>query len=214
MATSEEEDRPAPDATRPSLLLRIRDRTDVEAWRAFAEAYTPLVYEYCRRRGLQSSDVSDVTQEVMIQVCRSIRDFSYQPERGRFRDWLGSVVRSKILRFYRGDGRAGKGRGGDLEPGDLMQAIAAASADTLWNESFQARVLEVALGRARPHFADSTWTAFERSWLQGRPASEVAQEIGVPIEKVYVARSRVLKKLQEEVATLAEDFPLLLAPPR
>ena len=90
---------PVPNATRPSLLLRLRDPGDDDAWRTFVETYSPLVCAYCRRRGLQDSDVADVTQEVMTQVLRSITAFTYQPDRGRFRDWLGAITRTKLLRF-------------------------------------------------------------------------------------------------------------------
>ena len=102
MLTPDQDGPPAPDTTRPSLLLRLRNPRDDEAWRVFVETYTPLVYGYCRRRGLQASDVSDVTQEVMVQVSHSIRDFSYQPERGRFRDWLGTLTRTKLIGFLPG----------------------------------------------------------------------------------------------------------------
>jgi RNA polymerase sigma factor (sigma-70 family) len=195
--------------TRPSLLLRLRDPGDSEAWRVFVETYTPLVYAYCRRRGLQDSDVSDVTQEVMSQVLRSIGGFLYQPERGRFRDWLGTVTRTKILRFLRRDARAGKA--GDATAEELLRQIEDPESDTLWAEAFQSRLLDVALRRARPDFEESTWALFERAWVGGEPAPVVAREMRVPVEAVYVAKSRVLKRLRIEVETLAEDYPLLLS---
>ena len=200
---------PAANATRPSLLLRLRDSSDSEAWRTFVETYTPLVYAYCRRRGLQASDVADLTQEVMTQVMRSIASFSYQPDRGRFRDWLGAVTRSKILQFLRRDARAGKDAGAMAE--ELMREVEVPESDTLWTEGFQARVLEVALVRCRPDFEETTWRLFERLWVDGESARTVAEELDVPLGSVYVAKSRVLKRLREEVTTLAEDHPLLLA---
>lgn len=195
-------------ATRPSLLLRLRNPRDADAWSMFVETYTPLVYAYCRRRGLQASDVADVTQEVMAQVLRSISGFSYDPERGRFRDWLGAITRTKILRFLSRDGRAGKG--GNAVAEELLRQVADPESDTLWTEGFQARVLEVAMGRARPDFEEATWAIFERSWVGGRTAQEVSQELEVPVESVYVAKSRVLKRLRAEVVILAEDCPILL----
>lgn len=209
MVTSSENPPPGDHATRPSLLLRMRDPADAEAWRVFVETYTPMIFAYCRRRGLQTSDVSDITQEVMTQVSRSIRDFCYEPDRGRFRDWLGTVTRTKILGFLRKDARAGKGGGGDTAD-VLSQHLSAPETDTLWTEGFQARVLEVALARARPAFEDATWHAFERSWIHGQSASIVAEALSLPIDAVYVAKSRVLKRLREEVAMLAEDSPLLM----
>jgi RNA polymerase sigma factor (sigma-70 family) len=204
------EDGAGPNATRPSLLLRLRDPKDDEAWRTFVETYTPLVYAYCRRRGLQDSDVADVTQEVMAQVMRSIADFSYQAERGRFRDWLGTVTRTKILRFLAKDARAGKA--GDAASAELAQQVEDPESDTLWTEAFQTRVLEVAMQRSRPDFEEATWKMFERSWMNDEAAPTVALELSVPVESVYVARSRVLKRLRAEVVTLAEDYPLLLVP--
>lgn len=201
---------PAEDLTRPSLLLRLRDSGDAEAWRLFLEAYTPLVYAYCRRRRLQPADIADVTQEVMAQVMRSIVAFSYQRDRGRFRDWLGTVTRTKLLRFLRADARAGKGSGAEVD--ELARQAADPGSDTLWNEQFQARVLEVALERTRTVFEEATWKAFERNWKDRRPAPEVAEELGVPVESIYVAKSRVLKRLRAEVDALTEDFPLLEGP--
>jgi RNA polymerase sigma factor (sigma-70 family) len=197
------------DATRPSLLLRLRDPKDAEAWRIFVETYTPLVYAYCRRRGIQDSDVADVTQEVMAQVMRSISDFSYQAERGRFRDWLGTITRTKLLRFLSKNARPGKA--GDAATAELLSQVEVPESDTLWTEGFHARLLEVAMQRSRSEFEETTWRIFECAWLLGRTAGQVAQDLAVPIESVYVAKSRVLKRLRAEVASLAEDYPLLFA---
>jgi RNA polymerase sigma factor (sigma-70 family) len=80
-------------------LVRIRDATDEEAWRTFVAIYAPVVYGYARRQGLQDADAAELTQEVMIEVARAIRSFEYQPERGRFRDWLKTITRRRLLRF-------------------------------------------------------------------------------------------------------------------
>jgi RNA polymerase sigma-70 factor (ECF subfamily) len=111
------------------------------------------------------------------------------------------------VRFLSKDGRAGKG--GNAAAEELLRQVADPESDTLWTEAFQARVLEVAIQRSRPDFEEATWTIFEHSWVQGRTAQEVARELDVPIESVYVAKSRVLKRLRGEVVTLAEDCPVL-----
>jgi RNA polymerase sigma-70 factor (ECF subfamily) len=186
--------------TPPSLLLRIRDAQDVESWQTFVDAYAPLVYRYVRRSGLQDADAADVTQDVLAKVARAIRNFEYQPQRGRFRDWLGAVTRSQLARFH---ARLGK----DVKPAgeEQLETVAGPSADAEWGDQFNARILEVALERVRPSFEPSTWQAFEQSWLRERPADEVAAELGLPVAKIYVARSRVLKRLREEVLLLADE---------
>jgi RNA polymerase sigma-70 factor (ECF subfamily) len=191
--------------TRPSLLLRIRDPRDAEAWLTFVDVYGRLVYRHCRSLGLRHEDAENVTQEVFAQVSRSIRGFEYSPELGRFRDWLGTVARNEANRLLKKEARAVRG-GAD---GQALDGVAARAEDTAWAEAFNAHVLEVALARSRPHFEEQTWRAFELVWLEKRPASQVARELDVPIDRVYVAKSRVLEQLEQEVRELAEDSVLL-----
>jgi len=193
--------------TRPSLLVRIRDPQDAESWRAFVELYTPPVLRYCRLRGLQDADAADVTQEVMAQVARSMRSFQYSPERGRFRDWLGTIARRKVNRHLtkKNLGTAGAGGGLVLEALDNPRAV---EADVEWSAEFNAQILRAALDRVRPLFGTATWAAFASVWLENRSAAETASALGVTLEAVYVAKSKVLKRLEQEVLELAEDIPL------
>jgi len=192
--------------TRASLLLRLRDPRDAEAWRTFVDVYGPLVYSHCRRRGIDHNDAEDVTQKIFAQVMQSIRAFDYQPKVGRFRDWLGTIVRNDISRFFRKRGRDITSRTGD-EAAPLEQ-VAGRGEDTTWNEDFQAHVLRVGLARSQSHFEANTWRAFELVWLEHQAAADVARLLDRPIDFVYVAKSRVLKQLWKEVQELAEDAPL------
>src|SRR5579864_458583 len=90
--------------TRPSLLLQLRDPADLAAWRSFVGVYGPLVYGLCRRGGLRHEDAEDVTQEVFGRVAKAIRSFEYQPEVGRFRSWLGTLVRNEVNRLFQKKG--------------------------------------------------------------------------------------------------------------
>jgi RNA polymerase sigma-70 factor (ECF subfamily) len=191
--------------TPPSLLVRIRDARDAESWQTFVDLYAPLVYRYCRRRGLQEADAADVSQEVLLQVARSIRTFEYSPDRGRFRDWLGTVTRGKLVRWREKRDRAVNATGDGSA--DALAAAVAPEADTEWADAFNGHVLRAALERIRPHFEPATWRAFELEWLGNRPAAEVARELGMAVTAVYVAKSRVLKRLRDEVLLLAEDVP-------
>jgi RNA polymerase sigma-70 factor (ECF subfamily) len=201
-------DTPSTLHTRCSLLVRIRDAHDTASWQTFVELYGPLVYRWGRSKGLQEADAADATQEVMLQVAQSIRTFEYQPERGRFRDWLGTVARHKVERLLKKNGRAASGAGGDAA--DRLDQIRSPEADDEWTAAFNAHVLRMALDRIRPEFPPDVWRAFERRWLDNRSAEEVAAELGMTIQAVYVAKSRVLKRLEEEVRILAEDLPQLV----
>jgi RNA polymerase sigma factor (sigma-70 family) len=191
--------------TKPSLLVRLRDPLDAEAWRTFVALYAPLVYRYGRRRGLQDADAADQTQEVMSEVARAIRAFDYQPERGRFRDWLLTIARRRLTRFQAWRARHPVASSGS----ELPELTGDDEPDPDWNEAFNARVLRVALRRIRPHFEASSWRAFERVWLEHHGAAEVADALSMSIEAVYMAKSRILRRLEEEVENIAEHFSWL-----
>lgn len=196
------------DGTRPSLLLRLLDPQNVEAWQTFVEVYGPLVYGHARRRGLKHEDAEDVTQKVFTRVSAALGTFDYQPEIGRFRDWLGTIVRNEVNRFWKEDRGAVRGRGGE-ESDSLSEAIAPA-ADTVWTAEFNSHILQLALKRAQSRFEPATWRAFERVWIENAAAADVAREMLQPIDWVYVAKSRVLKQVWEEVQELAADTTLSL----
>ena len=194
-----------PNHTRPSLLLRVRDVGDVEAWRTFVTIYAPLTYQFSQRRGLQHADAADLTQEVLSEVARSMRSFEYDPARGRFRDWLLVVTRRVLYRFKARQARRREhgGQNGALESNEDDRA------DAEWNEAFNARVLRVALERIQSHFQSVTWSAFESVWIANRSAAETAEALSLRIEQVYVAKSRVLKRLCEEVEEITDDYSWL-----
>ena len=198
-------------ATKPSLLLRIRDTGDVSSWGDFAEVYGPIIRGYCQRRHLQEADASDIAQEVLAQVARSIGAFDYEPGRGRFRDWLGTITRNKIARFFEALDRSPRPAGGNQPSG--FEAIDPNGDDLEWTAEFHANILQTALARIRADFAATTWAAFQRVWCDDQPALDVAHELGQTIDSVYAAKSRVLRRLREEVLSLAEDLPLLAPRP-
>ena len=136
-------------------------------------------------------------------MARAIGSFEYQPVRGRFRDWLGAVTRNRIIRFL--EGRRDLTAAGD----DLAGLLEVPSEDPGWAAEFHARIPEAALARVRPGFEPTTWDAFARVWLRDRPAPEVARELGMTVDAVYAVKSRVLRRLREEVLMLAKDLPWL-----
>src|SRR5205807_2458924 len=87
--------------TRPSLLFRMRAPRDTKAWDDFALVYGPLVYGHARRRGLSHEDAEDVAQKVFARVSAAIQGFEYEREKGRFRDWLGLIVRNEVFRHWK-----------------------------------------------------------------------------------------------------------------
>jgi RNA polymerase sigma-70 factor (ECF subfamily) len=164
------------------------------------DIYGPVLYAWARRRGLQPHDAADVTQEVLIVVVGSIGRWRQDPERGRFRDWLWTVTRNKLLDFWRAEKRRARASTRP-EIQALLQQLRAASQELQrdWDESYLGEVLARALVQLRPEFSAKTWEAFERSVLHESPAKQVGSELGMSLNAVYIARSRVLSRMRAEL---------------
>jgi RNA polymerase sigma-70 factor (ECF subfamily) len=192
-----------PPSTRASLLVRLSDSADGAAWEEFVGIYGPLVFAAIRRRGFDHADAEDLAQRVFARVFRGLRTFEYAPGRGRFRDWLGAIVKHEAIREYRAKGR----KPAALLPPEELDAVTDEAADPEWADAFQAHLYVVALRRCRERFEARTWAVFEQVWLDGRPASEVAAAMGMSVDSVYVAKSRVLSALARMILDLSDDLP-------
>jgi RNA polymerase sigma-70 factor, ECF subfamily len=177
--------------------MRLRDHSDASAWSEFVQVYSPLIYDFCRTRELQASDAADVTQEVLLRVSKAIRQFEYDRSKGFFRDWLARIVLNEIRRLAKKQAHI------VTAPKELDEDSKALASS--WNEQFQQYIFSKALERSKLHFNEETWKMFELSWLDKLPAEQVAEKTGVGVERIYVARSRVLKRLRYEVAILVDD---------
>lgn len=189
--------------TDPSLLFRLRNPADAQAWEMFVSIYGPLIARYCRRRGLQEADSVDVSQNTLAKVMVGIRRFEHQAVPGGFRAWLGTVVRS-CLNDHFARSRQVSGAGGASEPQETAGTL-----DAEWTSQFHDHILRTAMDRCRGDFEPANWRAFERTWIDNQPAAEVARELNLAVADVYVAKSRVLRRLRKEVSILAEDLPHL-----
>jgi len=190
--------------TRSSLLVRIRDARDDEAWCEFVDVYAPLVYRFARLRGLQNADAADVTQDVLQTVARTINGFQYDPERGSFRGWLLSVARSRLCDLIAGQQRQAQGSGDTRTLGVLEQQPSGDDEENFLEREFRKCVFEWAAERVRNEFEDSTWQAFWQTNVEGRAIKQVAESLGMTVGAVYAARSRVLARLKAQVEQLEE----------
>lgn len=190
--------------TRPSLLVRIRDGADREAWRQFVELYAPLVYRFARRRGLQDADAADLTQEVLQAVARNSERIECEPGRGQFRAWLFTVARNKMLTFLKRSQRhpveSLNHVNGHAEP---LAPAADEQAD--WDQEYETRMFAWAAEKVRGQFQRTTWDAFWLTAVEGIPAREVAGRTGLTIGAVYIAKSRVLARLREQVRSVKDE---------
>jgi RNA polymerase sigma-70 factor (ECF subfamily) len=192
-------------ATRASLLLRIRDPRDKEAWRQFVQIYAPVVYGYARGRGLQDADAADLTQEVLRGVSAAAGRLNYDPQRGSFCAWLFTVAHHKLHDLLARQRRQGRGSG-DSGVQDLLEAQPARDEDrSLWDREYEQRLFRWAAEQVRDHFHDSTWQAFWQTAVEGQSGQEVARRLGISVAAVYLAKSRVMARLREQIRQLEGD---------
>lgn len=187
-------------ATRPSLLVRLRDPRDHDAWQEFFQVYSSVIYGYARRQGMQDADAADLMQDVLRRVAASADKLDYDPRRGTFRGWLFTVTRN---RFYDLIGRKRKqvqaAGGSDMVEQLNRQPAASDGAEAAWEQEYQQGILRWAMERVRGEFQETTWQAFLLTAMEGKGPQAVAEQLGTSPGSVYVAKSRVLARLRAEV---------------
>ncbi len=195
-------------ATQPSLLIRLGDKQDTVAWGQFVEVYAPLVYGFARKHGMQDADAADLTQEVMRAVAGAISRLEYDPRRGTFRSWLFTVVRNKFRNYL-----SNKTRKQMTSGGSSIQELLEAQPDRVdaleeqWDHEYDQRVFSWAVDRVKGSFTDNTWQAFWQVSVEGKNARDVARDVGISVGAVYIAKSRVLARLKEQIQLLqGEDL--------
>lgn len=192
--------------TRASLLIRLRDPEDRAAWQQFVELYGSLVYGFARQRGLQDADAADLTQEVFMSLAQAAGHWHYDAKQGSFRGWLYGIFRNKLAKLLQrrhaqpvGSGDSNAQRRLEEQPSPEHDPEAA------WEQLFQQQLFRVAAEQVKDHFAPATWQAFWQTAVEGKKAADVARELGMSVGAVYVARSRVLARLAEQVQQLQTE---------
>jgi RNA polymerase sigma-70 factor (ECF subfamily) len=199
-------DRAAGASTSRSLIERLRSN-EAPAWRRLVELYSPLIFHWCRRAGLPSQECPDVVQDIFRSVVTGIGGFRKQQPGDTFRGWLRTIARNKVNDYFRKAGSEPAAAGG-TEANLRIAASADVDDEPLGDESDLRAEHELyvrAFEMIRRDFKEQTWQAFWRVVIDGRDAAEVAAELGMRPGTVRVAKSRVLKRLREQLGDLLEE---------
>jgi RNA polymerase sigma-70 factor (ECF subfamily) len=176
---------------------RVKAR-DAEAWRRLVGLYSPLVYAWCRKAGLQPQDAADVLQEVFRAVAAGVGSFRRERPEDTFRGWLRVITRNKVHdHFHRETAQPEAVGGTDIQR--RMLEIAADESEPPSQADPLATLVHRALETVRSEFEESTWQAFVLTTIEERPAVEVAQRLGLSPGAVRQAKFRVLRRLRQEL---------------
>ncbi|MCG3128981.1 MAG: hypothetical protein CHACPFDD_03877 [Phycisphaerae bacterium] len=185
--------------THVSLLSRLRDTSNHRAWSEFQHRYQELLGRYCRRRGLQAADAEDVVQTVFMNLSKSLPQFVYDPNRGRFRDYLYRCTKNALAEWSRRR---------NLRPEALDTSAVAAADDpadtTLWRDEWVAHHYRLAFERIRTDFDARNVEIFERN-LNGESIAELARAYQVNEDAIYATRRRIRTRLQELIAAQVQE---------
>jgi RNA polymerase sigma-70 factor (ECF subfamily) len=182
-----------------SLLLRLRQPGQDQAWGRFVDLYTPLLFHWARRLGLGQEDAADLVQDVFTVLVRQLPAFTCEAGK-RFRPWLWTVTVNKYRERRRRKGGPALANG-DV---DLDQLAGPGGADSPEEAEYRQYVARRALELMETDFEPATWRACCEYAIEGRPAAEVAAELGLTINAVHLAKSRVFRRLREELSGLLD----------
>jgi RNA polymerase sigma-70 factor (ECF subfamily) len=188
----------SPTNTSLSLLDRLKDPADQEAWARLDRVYTGLLRAWFAAAGVQPGDRDDLTRNALVVVLRRVKDFQPSGRPGAFRAWLRSIATNVLREHWR------------ARPAPQADSVLAELADPasglsrVWDADHERHVLEGLLDLARRECTESAWRAFRRAGFDGVPALQVADELGMSVNAVLIAKSRVLRRLKELAAGMLD----------
>jgi RNA polymerase sigma-70 factor (ECF subfamily) len=187
-----------------SLLERLAGTTTEDDWRRLVELYQPLLRAWMGRAGIPHADADDLAQEVLLVVFREVAGFERRGP-GAFRAWLRAVLVHRMRDYFRRQRQRPLATGDSdfLRRLDELESPGSALSQH-WDREHDEHVATSLLRRVQGDFAPATWQAFRRHVLEGEPAVRVAEELGLSLNSVLLAKSRVLKRLRQELAGLVD----------
>ncbi len=198
------------DKTPTSLWNRVLDGESA-AWEKLVDVWTPCVYEFCRRKGIQEADAGDVVQQVMIRVFRFRKNFSNREDGHRLKAWLLMIIGQTIADYYRQFAGKNQARGGsDMvdQMANLAETLASDSAvNSLGDEHFfnpgiwMARTLDV----IRAEVTEETWQIFKMFKIEDRTAKEVGEHFGLKQTTVRQRVFTVTQRIKREADGLFDE---------
>ena len=197
--------------TRSSLLSRLRHASDLASWQHFFDNYGRLIYQVCRRGGLDAQEAEEVTQETIVAVAQALPKFQLDRSKGSFKGWLWRVTRNHVADFLAKKYREGARRGElpDTGTGETpaIERFAGAedSPDVLWEEEWKANLLDRALKRVRSQVSARSYQIFHLSTVKGWTVDQIKEALRTGRTQIYLARHRVGRLVKKEIDALRKE---------
>lgn len=180
-----------------SLLQQLRSTPSSRSWGDFIDLYTPLLFRWANHAGLREADAADLVQEVFVVLIQKLPEFDYDTGRS-FRAWLKTV----LLNLWRNQAR--KANRAELRQAEVARPIETTGEPELDDREYREHVGCRALAMMRSEFSEPTWRACWLLVVENRTTADVARELGLSENAVYIAKSRVLTRLRQRLQGLLE----------
>jgi RNA polymerase sigma-70 factor (ECF subfamily) len=187
------------ESTSASLLERLRDQPEPADWHRLTSLYRPWLLGWLRRHGLDDCDAEDLAQEVLVVVLRELPYFQHNRRPGAFRAWLRTITLHRLQDFARAR-RYRPQPGSDSAFLDRLEQLEdpTSQLSRQWDQEHDFHLVRCLLARIEPEFQASSWQAFHAVMLEGNTPAEAAQRLGLTVNAVLIAKSRVLARLRQE----------------
>ena len=186
-------------STSESLLIRLKSARDDYAWSRFVDLYTPLIFYWARRTGLETNDAADLAQDVLSIVFQKLPDFEYE-RLGSFRGWLRTITLNKRREQLRRKSVGARG----VTQSVLADVARPGEAESSWDLNYKQALVSRAMEMLESEFQPATWKALSQYVMEGKSAKEVAAASGLSVWTIYAAKSRLMTRLREELKGLLE----------
>lgn len=190
----------SPPETRASLILRLKNAEDVAAWNDFVAIYAPVIFRVACRHGFQIADAENLIQEVLLSISRALPQWLQRNNRGSFRAWLLKIARNEAVDTLTRRATRPLGKDG-LEAERLLAEVPDHCSDlsSQFDLEYEQAVFQWAAAQVSDSVSDTTWQSFWLTHVEGLSVDRVAQQLNMRTGTVYVARGRVMNRIQELV---------------
>ena len=191
--------------TLSSTLLDRVQKMQPDAWTRLVEVFGPIVYRWCRQSGLSGHDAADVVQEVFASVARGVGNFHRSQANQSFRNWLATITRNRVRDFWRRSQKHPEPAGGTaalLHFQNVADPLDESLDATISVEKLEGELSRRVLELVRSEFEEKSWRAFQLTAVEGRVPVDVAAELGMSVASVYQAKSRILRRLRQQLGEL------------
>lgn len=192
------------ETTPQSLLQRLREKSDEDGWKRLVDLYTPLLQRWLRQFHIEGADAADLLQEVFATLVRCLPSFEHKGQPGAFRCWLRNILINHVRCFWNA-----RRMTSFTDANNILQELdrledPAGDLNRLWDQQHNTFLARRVLELIEKDFTSSTWHAFRRLVLEGAKPAAVAAEMGLTVNAVMLAKSRVLRRARQEIAGLTD----------